>query len=161
MRTVSTLYPKPGRFGRSNGAGKSPPANKWLYLNGYSSGTVGPGELFRAAVLQALGNQLAAASAVPANTKKLLESSLVAALDEWARASCGSDWGRCLGPDIETSGLLAGSIKSDHERRFEQTLADALRGLALADGRISTLWYFISATCTNSSCGRPRFQRSF
>jgi AcrR family transcriptional regulator len=82
-------------------------------------------ELFRAAVLHALGNQLAAASAVLADTKKPLESRLVAALDEWLGRYVGA-----MGADasdlIETSGLLAGSIKSDHEERFEQTLADAL-----------------------------------
>jgi AcrR family transcriptional regulator len=82
-------------------------------------------ELFRAAVLHALGNQLTAASAVLADTEKPLEARLVAALDEWLGRHVGA-----MGSDasdlIETSGLLAGSILSDHEERFEQTLADAI-----------------------------------
>jgi AcrR family transcriptional regulator len=84
-------------------------------------------ELFRAAIVYALGDQLAAASAVLADAERPVETRLVAALDEWLGRHVGT-----VGTDasdlIETSGLLAGSILSDYEKRFEQVLGDAIGG---------------------------------
>lgn len=73
-------------------------------------------ELFKAAVLHALSDQLAAASAVLADTKKPLESRLVAALDEWLGRHVGA-----MGADasdlIETSGLFAKELSRRVEGR--------------------------------------------
>jgi AcrR family transcriptional regulator len=87
-------------------------------------------ELFRATVLHALSGQLNAAVQALADQRRPIEERLVAALDEWVGRYVGA-----LGPDtgdlIEASGILARSIVSEHEERFEQALADAIEASSL------------------------------
>ncbi|RKH22686.1 TetR/AcrR family transcriptional regulator [Corallococcus praedator] len=82
-------------------------------------------ELFRAAVEYALGTHLEAALAALAEVGRPLEARLVAALDEWLGRYVGH-----LGAEAsdlsETSGSLTGTLKAEHEARFEKAVARAL-----------------------------------
>lgn len=87
-------------------------------------------ELFRATVVHALTGQLKAAVRALADETRPIEQRLVAALEEWVGRYVGA-----LGPDtadlIEASGILARSIVSEREERFEQAVADAIEASPL------------------------------
>jgi AcrR family transcriptional regulator len=88
-------------------------------------------ELFRATVSHALSGQLSAAVIALANESRPIEERVVAAFVEWAGRYVGA-----LGPDTsdlsEASGILARSILSEFEERFEQALANAIEASPLA-----------------------------
>ncbi|HEY0306550.1 MAG TPA: TetR/AcrR family transcriptional regulator [Acidobacteriaceae bacterium] len=83
-------------------------------------------DLFRAAVHHSLGNHIAAARAILADTARPIESKLLAALNEWVGRYAQIALSGEAFDLIETSSLLAGPIIADHRRQFEQVLADAI-----------------------------------
>ncbi|RYZ41912.1 MAG: TetR/AcrR family transcriptional regulator [Myxococcaceae bacterium] len=77
--------------------------------------------LFRAAVEYALGSQLEAALAALAEAGRPLEARLVAALDEWLGRHVGH-----LGAAASDLTETRGTLKAEHEARFEKAVARAL-----------------------------------
>ena len=89
-------------------------------------------ELFRRAVEHSLSNQLACAMAALSRADDSLETRLIAACKEWSGRFIGS-----LGADAAdlmcASTSLAGAALTEYEWQFEEALANAMAGTAVAE----------------------------
>lgn len=89
-------------------------------------------ELFRRALDHSLSDQLACAITALSRAQDSLESRIIAACKEWSGRFVGS-----LGADAAdlmcASTSLAGATLAEYEWQFEEALANAINGTALAD----------------------------
>ena len=96
-----------------------------LYLN-----FVNKEDLFRALAQHELSKRLSSATAALADEGRPIETRLVSALDEWTGHYVGM-----MGADasdlIETSATLVGPMLAQHEKHFEQAIADAIAASGL------------------------------